>query len=191
MIALALLALAAAAPDPIHGGWKDAAPGPGPRGALAPLACPAGTERQGGTPPELLEEWCEAKDPYGNGRREGPARTYYDDGGLSREERFHEGVRDGPFVELHRNGRRAREGAFAAGRKVGTWRVFFESGAPEEESEWREGSAHGRFVAWWPGGARRTEGRHCGGAQCGRWRTFDRDGRPLGEVDYGEQTLLP
>ncbi len=141
--------------------------------------------------PDLFEEWCEAKDPYGNGRREGPARVYYDDGGLWKEERFHDGVPDGPFVELHRNGRRAREGAYAAGRKSGTWRVFYESGALEEESEWKDGSAHGRFVAWWPGGARRTEGRHCGGTQCGSWRTFDASGQTLGQVDYGEQKLVP
>lgn len=160
------------------------------RGA-APLACPAGTERKGGGPPDLFEEWCEGKDDAGRGRREGPARTWYDDGGLHTEESFHEGQRHGPFVERHRNGKVAREGRYAGGLKVGVWRVAFESGAPEEESEWRDGTAHGRFRAWWPGGAPRVDGRHCGGAQCGRWRTFDASGKVVGEVEYGEQTVAP
>jgi antitoxin component YwqK of YwqJK toxin-antitoxin module len=158
---------------------------------LAPLACPAGAERKGGPPPELHEEWCEGKDPGGRPRREGPARTYYDDGGLWVEETFREGLRDGPFVERHRNGRTAREGTFAAGWKSGPWKVHFESGAPEEESEWREGVPHGRYVSYWRGGGKRTEGRHCGGVQCGTWRTWDEGGRLLGEMDHGEPSVRP
>lgn len=159
--------------------------------AAPPLACPPGTERKGEGPPDGVEEWCEGKDPYGRGRREGPARSWYDGGGLRVTQAFHEGIVDGAFREHHRNGKVAREGTYATGRKVGTWRVYFESGTLEEESEWRDGVAHGRFAAWWPSGARRTEGRRCGGAQCGRWRTFDGDGKPLGEMDYGEQGLAP
>ena len=156
-----------------------------------PLACPAGLARKGAAPPDDLEEWCEGKDPYGNGRREGPARRWYDDGALWITQSFREGIVHGPFRELHRNGKTAREGTYAMGRQVGTWRIWFESGAPEEESDFADGVRHGRFVAWWPTGALRTVGRHCGGSQCGRWRTFDAGGKPLGEVDYGEQRLTP
>jgi antitoxin component YwqK of YwqJK toxin-antitoxin module len=158
---------------------------------LAPLACAAGTTRKGAAPPDDFEEWCEGKDPYGNGRREGPARRWYDDGALWILQSFREGILDGPFRELHRNGRTAREGTYAMGRQVGTWRIWFESGGPEEECEFADGVRHGRFVAYWPTGAIRTEGRHCGGSQCGRWKTFDGQGKPVGEVDYGEQTLKP
>ena len=159
--------------------------------AALPLACPAGAERKGDPPPEGFEQWCEGKDPHGRGRREGPARSWYDDGALWKEQSFREGVPDGSFRELHRNGKLAREGTYAMGEKVGTWRIFFESGALEEESEWTGGVAHGRFVAFWPNGTRRTEGRRCGGAQCGRWRTFDMEGKPLGEIVYDEQTRTP
>lgn len=157
----------------------------------APLECPRGTERRGAPPPEEHEEWCEGKDAAGNGVREGPARTWYDDGAPWIEQRFRAGLREGPYLERHRNGKVAREGAFAAGQKVGPWRLFYESGRPEEASEWRAGVAHGRFLAWWPGGARKIEGRHCGGAQCGIWRSFDEGGRLLGEARYGEQALAP
>lgn len=155
------------------------------------LACPPGTEHRGGVPPEAYEEWCEGKDPAGGPRREGPARVYYDDGGVWREESFREGWRDGPFVEWHRSGRKATEGAFARGEKNGPWRIWYESGALEEEAEWRDGVRHGRFAAYWPNGQRRSSGRHCGGTQCGTWKTFDENGREIGTVEYGEQRLAP
>jgi antitoxin component YwqK of YwqJK toxin-antitoxin module len=159
--------------------------------ALPPLACPPRAERRGAAPPEGFEEWCEGKDDAGRGRREGPARVYYDDGAPWVEETFREGLRDGPFKEWHRNGRTAREGAFSAGRKVGPWRVSYESGAPEEHSEWRDGVPHGPFVSFFAAGGKRTEGRYCGGAQCGTWRTWDEAGRLVGAMEHGEQTLAP
>jgi MORN repeat variant len=162
-------------------------------GALRPLSCPPGSERKGAAPPEGYEEWCEAavEGYVGARQKEGPARVYYDDGRIWVEESFTKGERDGRFVEWHRNGVRAREGAFAGGAKDGRWTVWRESGSVEEECEWQRGVASGRFTSYWPTGKPRTQGRHCGGAQCGRWTTFDEAGRPLGSVDYGEQTARP
>ncbi len=158
-------------------------------GAPPPLACPAGTEHRGAAPPEAYEEWCEGTDVAGGARREGPSRTYYDDGSVWIETAWRAGERDGPFVEWHRGGVKAREGTFANGKRTGRWSTWWESGRLEEESEWRDGVRHGRFVAYWPTGVPRTEGRHCGGAQCGTWRTWDEAGREIGKVDYLEQTF--
>jgi hypothetical protein len=161
--------------------------------APPPLACPAGAQRAGAAPPEGNEEWCEAPIPEmtDKKRREGPARVYYDDGRLWVEESFHAGERDGPFVEWHRNGAKAREGRFARGLKDGAWTVWRDSGRVEEESHWRAGVPDGRFADYWPNGKPRTEGRHCGGAQCGRWSTYDETGKLAGSVEYGEQRREP
>lgn len=159
--------------------------------ASEPVACPRGTERRGDAPPDGFEQWCEGKDASGHGLREGPARVWYDDGGVWIERSFKAGEPDGAYVERHRNGKRAREGAYVRGRKIGTWRLWFESGQLEEETEWRDGSAHGGHTQYWPTGALRTQGRYCGGAQCGRWRSFDPTGKQVGEIEYGEQRLTP
>jgi antitoxin component YwqK of YwqJK toxin-antitoxin module len=169
-VAVALLAVLAAAP---------------------PLACPKGSEPRGAAPPEGYEEWCEAKDAAGRPRREGPSRTYYDDGSLWVETAWRAGELHGPFVERHRGGAKAREGAFADGKKAGRWITSWASGRVEEDCEWKDGVPHGRFASFWPNGSPRTQGRYCGGAQCGRWRSWDVEGRELGTVDYGEQTLSP
>jgi len=159
--------------------------------AGAPLACPPGTEHRGLAPPEGFEEWCEARDETGRARREGPARRYYDDGGLWVDEAFRAGERDGPFAEYHRGGAKAREGVYQRGVKVGRWNIWYASGQVEEESEWRDGVLHGPFVSYWSSGARRAEGRHCGGAQCGTWRTWDERGALLGTVVYAEASFTP
>ncbi len=161
-------------------------------GAAPPLACPGGTEHRGAAPPDAFEEWCEAKDPAGGpARREGPSRTWYDDGSRWVEATWRSGQQHGPFVEWHRNGVKAREGAFADGRKTGRWMTWRDSGRVEEEGDWRDGVPHGHFGSFWPNGKPRTDGRYCGGAQCGTWRTWDDSGREIGRIDYGEQTLVP
>lgn len=157
----------------------------------APLRCPPGTEHRGLAPPEDFEEWCEGKDDAGRFRREGPARQYYDDGGLYIEEQFRAGERDGAFVEYYRGGAKARSGSFARGRKTGLWIVWSAIGAREEEAEFREGVPHGRFTSYWPNGAKKTEGRRCAGAQCGTWRSYDDRGGLVGSGDYAVPTLDP
>lgn len=165
MIALAVLALLAAPPPP--------------------LECPAGTELQGARPMEGFEEYCAGRQLDGKLRREGPARSYYDDGSVWVEARYHDGVLDGPFVERYRTGQVARQGAYQAGGRVGAWRFFHEDGTLQEESSWRKGVQDGPFRSFWPGGKPRSEGRHCLGVQCGEWRSFDQAGRLEGRIEYG------
>ncbi len=149
-----------------------------------PLACPAGTEHHGLPPPDDFEEWCERKDDVGRARRDGPARRFYDDGGLWVEERWAAGQLDGPFVEYHRGGAKARQGTYARGAKTGRWTIWYDSGSLEEESDWKDGVLDGAFVSYWRTGAKRAEGRHCGGMQCGIWRTWDEKGALLGTAVY-------
>lgn len=160
--------------------------------AAAPLDCPAGTRLAGGAPPERFEGWCEGRpDAYGNARRHGPGRRWYDDGAPWMEEQWAEGRRDGPFVEYHRNGRKAREGRYALDDKVGTWTIWFEGGGLEERCDFARNLPHGSFTAWHRNGVKRTEGRYCLGVQCGTWTTWDERGREVGRMEFGEQKGTP
>jgi antitoxin component YwqK of YwqJK toxin-antitoxin module len=140
---------------------------------------------------EGFEEWCEAQAPDGRARREGPARTYYDDGGLWIESTYHEGLLDGAFVERYRGGKIARQGAYQAGLRTGPWRFFHETGSLLEESSWTRGVPDGPFVDYWPSGKERNVGRRCLGAQCGKWTSYDDSGRLLGSMEYGDQRTAP
>ena len=160
-------------------------------GAPTSIACPPGTEHRGARPTDGYEEWCEAPGPDGNARREGPARTYYDDGGVWIESSYHEGRLEGPFLERYRSGMRAREGAYQGGQRTGAWRFFYEDGTLQEEASFVRGVPDGRFADYWPNGKPRNTGRRCLGAQCGPWSSYDEAGRLVGTVEYGEQRPEP
>lgn len=154
--------------------------------AGGPLPCPPGTTRAGEPPPGGFEVWCERPDPAGQGRRHGPSRAWYDDGGIHSEATWRDGVLHGPFVEYYRGGRRARQGEYRDGEKQGAWTVWFENGASAEEAEFDRGRLHGRFASFWENGNRRAEGRYCQGLQCGRWTAWSEDGTLLG-VGFHEE----
>lgn len=170
-----LLALALAADPP-----------PAREADRAPFTCPAGTERQGALPPDGFEAWCEKPDEPPERRREGPWRSYYDDGSLARAGAWRAGKRDGPFTAWHRDGKPAEHGTYAAGEREGPYTIWYESGRVEERCTYDRGEKHGPFATFWPGGGRKVEGRHCRGLQCGRWTTWDEAGRELGSVVYEE-----
>lgn len=158
-----------------------------------PLACPPGTVHRGAQPAEGYEEWCETPPEAegGAGKREGPARAYYDDGGLWIESAYHDGLLDGPYVERFRGGKKARQGAYQAGLRTGAWTFFYEDGTVQEESSFTRGVPDGRFADYWPSGKPRNTGRRCLGAQCGKWLSYDESGRLIGSVEYGEQRSAP
>jgi antitoxin component YwqK of YwqJK toxin-antitoxin module len=152
----------------------------------APLDCPPGSLPAGKPPPFGNAEWCEGPDRAGAAKRQGPARDYYEADLIHVKSTWRDGQLDGPWVQLHRDGRKAIEGAYRAGERHGTWRWWFEGGAPEEEVTFDMGRRHGRFIQWWRNGKKRTEGSFCFGLQCGRWTTWDEEGRLLGTVQYEE-----
>jgi MORN repeat variant len=170
VLALALLA------DPPSGGAA----------AAEPFSCPAGAERQGALPPDGFEVWCERPAEAPGQRREGPARTFYDDGGLAKASAFRRGRLHGTFTEWHRNGKPARAGAYEDGEREGLWTLWYEGGRVEEECAYARGERHGRFASFHPNGRRKVEGRYCRGVQCGTWTTWDEEGRELGKVQYEE-----
>jgi antitoxin component YwqK of YwqJK toxin-antitoxin module len=154
-------------------------------GAGSPL-CPPGSTPAGGPPPDGWEAWCERPDVSGKPRRHGPSRSWYDDGGLRSEATWRDGILDGPFVEYHRGGLRARQGEYREGEKQGMWRIWFQSGVLEEEAEFERGRLQGRFASFWPNGRKRAEGRFCLDIQCGRWTSWSEDGAELGSVVHEE-----
>ena len=161
--------------------------------APPPLACPPGTIRRGAAPMEGFEEWCETPEREGveGGKREGPARTYYDDGGLWVESSYRDGKLDGLFVERYRAGKKAREGAYQAGLRTGPWTFYYEDGTVQEEAGFTKGVPDGHFADYWPSGKPRTSGRRCLGVQCGKWLSYDESGRLSGSVEYSEQSGAP
>lgn len=154
-------------------------------------ACPPGTSAAGEPPPGGPEAFCQRPDVSGRMRRHGPSRAWYDTGEIRSEATWRDGVLDGPFVEYHRGGGRARQGQYRDGEKHGAWTAWFENGLREEEVEYDRGLRHGRFASWYPSGRHRAEGRFCRDVQCGRWTSWGDDGAELGSVVHEEIRAAP
>lgn len=159
--------------------------------ASSPFRCPEGTVRLGASPPAGYEVWCERPEEPPERRREGPERTYYDDGGLAKASEWKAGRLHGPFVEWYRNGRPARAGEYRDGEREGVWKVFFENGPLEEECGYQGGERHGRFASYFADGRRRVEGRFCHGLQCATWTSWDDEGRVVGSTEYEDIHATP
>lgn len=159
--------------------------------AVKPFTCPPGTLPAGTPPPFGNAQWCEGTDPSGARKRQGPARDFYDVDLVHVESTWRDGQLDGPWVQYHRDGKKAAEGAYRAGEKHGPWTYWFESGQVSEEIGFAMGRRHGRFVQWWPGGKKRTEGSFCFGLQCGRWTTWNEEGSELGSIVYEQIRATP
>jgi len=145
-----------------------------------------GTRPAGQPPPAGNAEWCEGPDASGVTKRQGPASDWYEADLVHVQSTWRDGRLDGPWVELHRDGRKAVEGGYRVGERHGTWRWWYEGGAPEEEVTYDMGRRHGRFVQWWRNGRKRAEGTFCFGGQCGRWTSWAEDGKELGTIQYEE-----
>ena len=150
------------------------------------LDCPPGTTHAGEPPPYGNSEWCERPGPDGKPRRHGPARDYLDLDLVHVESTWRDGFLDGPWMQYHRDGKKAAEGRYRDGERDGPWTFWYASGKVEEEATYEMGRRHGRFVQWWPNGKRRTDGRFCLGLQCGEWTAWNEDGALLGTVTYEE-----
>jgi antitoxin component YwqK of YwqJK toxin-antitoxin module len=159
--------------------------------AVKPLVCPPGALPAGQPPPFGNAQWCEGPDASGTRKRQGPARDFYDVDLIHVESTWRDGRLDGPWVQFHRDGRKAAEGRYRAGEKHGPWTYWFEGGQVSEEVAFDMGRRHGRFVQWWPGGKKRTEGSFCFGLQCGRWTTRAEDGTELGTIVYEQIRATP
>lgn len=73
---------------------------------------------------------------YKDGVRQGPARSYYPNGKLWKENNFVDGKLDGVAQIFFRNGKVKRETNYSAGKRDGKYTEYFKSGNPKLEVEY-------------------------------------------------------
>jgi len=129
----------------------------------ARFACPEGTRREGGAPPERFRIWCEKPGPAGEPILHGPWRQWYADS-----------------EQLH------SEGAYTEGRRSGLWRWWLATGRLFHRVEFEAGAP----VGWCARGTRFEESELPGGAllhRCSEERRYRH--QPL-DRDLDRQVLL-
>ena len=116
------------------------------------LECPEGSVRKESSPPQGKRVECVRSD----------------------------GLRHGPFEELHPDGGPRQRGAFRNGREVGLWQKFHLNGWIRNEARFRDGVLHGLMRSWYEDGTLNEIGFVWNGKLHGRAHGFHADGS-LGE----------
>ncbi|PPK84269.1 TonB family protein [Neolewinella xylanilytica] len=76
----------------------------------------------------------------------GPARKWFDEGGLRSEVTFVHGLEEGIYVDYHRNGAVASTGTYRRGQKTGTWLHYRNDGTLYKSANYRAGKLDGPSI---------------------------------------------
>jgi antitoxin component YwqK of YwqJK toxin-antitoxin module len=154
-------------------------------------ACPVGTRVAG----RDLDRWCET----GEGRRHGPAVSYWSPSQIRSRGEFRDGELHGTWVEHDWAGQPRSHRVFDRGQRVGCWRLWlgaslqvrecyqadhaegiFERwsslGKLVEQGSYHEGHKHGLWKVWSDEGFLLREGSYHAGRRHGPWRFWNQDG---------------
>jgi hypothetical protein len=145
-------------------GWPSAQPQPGTATPqivgssetpatrpVAPLVCPAGTQTNDRLPAygaTEYEQWCSRPD----GVRHGPLVTWHANGRPSIAGQYRDGVEDGTWTHWHPTGERRSVHTYVDGKPHGVWRDWHPNGKLEQESHYVAGERHGRATRWYANG---------------------------------------
>jgi antitoxin component YwqK of YwqJK toxin-antitoxin module len=102
---------------------------------------------------------------------------------------FGEPVLHGPFVEFHKNGKKALEGNYENGASNGRWAFYDDQGRLTGETEFLRGTYNGTRVEYRAPGVKKFEEHWDRGSLHGPSVKFDEKGQKLVEMQFEKGVL--
>lgn len=102
---------------------------------------------------------------------------------------FGEPVLHGPYVEFHKNGQKALEGAYENGASNGRWVFFDDKGQKTGETEFLRGTYNGMRVEYRAPGVKKFEENWERGSLHGLSTKFDEKGQKQSEAQFDKGVL--
>jgi len=128
--------------------------------------------------------WQEvAIDEDGSQIPHGLTTQFWPNGQKKLEMMYNCGLREGPRRSWYEDGSLWAVGEFKNGRDHGTWEVWYPDGTKSQEFTMDEGAWHGTHTTWHPNGQKRSEVLWVHGQRQGPARVWDEDGN-LVKVDH-------
>jgi antitoxin component YwqK of YwqJK toxin-antitoxin module len=131
------------------------------------------------------------KDADGNFIRHGTSTVWYENGQKKSEQRFTDGVPNGPRNTWYIEGRKWTEGEYVDGLEDGTWRAWYPDGTPQTEWTMARGVWHGLYTEWHTNGKKRIEVEFVQGKRQGPVTTWDEQGVVVFRSDYVDGVEQP
>ncbi|MFK7988134.1 MAG: hypothetical protein AB8I08_19090 [Sandaracinaceae bacterium] len=106
---------------------------------------------------------------YEGGKKVGIWTSFYEDGAVSAEETFVDGLLHGDNVYFHTSGEVRARGRSEAGKSEGTWAYFHDSGAPSFTLDYVAGQKNGPYTYTEADGRVKTTGAYRNDKFVGQW----------------------
>ncbi len=109
---------------------------------------------------------------YSNGKINGTARWYFEDGTEKKVENYKEGILDGQTIKYSRPGIKDKEVMYKNGVMDGSYKSYFENQNPQIEMTYKSGKEHGPVKYYHENTQLALEGEYKGGMQIGKWKRY-------------------
>ena len=124
--------------------------------------------------------------PFVDGVLHGVVRAFWTEGDVPLSEiTWHNGFKQGPWVEWFQNGQVSLQGSYANDQFHDTWEGFYEDGTPEREVSFEYGSRTGTWTYWWQNSQVRGTGTYVDDVAQDGWTFFLEDGTPATAQEVG------
>jgi len=120
------------------------------------------------------------------GRRSGPWKVFWPEGGVRAEGPYFEGLREGDWKFFARDGRLEQEGGYRTGQWHGRWVWYHSGGSKHRDEGYRKGMEEGVFTEWSAAGDTLAHGLYERGRKQAGWVEHVNDDRRLGSYVDGE-----
>ncbi len=132
-----------------------------------PMSCPEGTRHQQAETSKGVEHWCDR-----NGTMHGPFLRLHKNGKKQTSGAYLNNLPDGPWIWWHASGKESEKGKYVKGKQTGSWTKWYESGAREEEGDYLQGRKQGTWTKWFESGAKMESGIYHNGMKSSLWTYY-------------------
>ena len=85
----------------------------------------------------------------GNEDFRGVVTYYYNDGTVSKKEKYKKGELDGPYKEYYPTGELKVDGTYVNGKKQRNWKIYYKSGKIKTKGKYRNGEKVGEWTTYY------------------------------------------
>lgn len=136
-------------------------------------ACPAGSVKFGGAPPEHTAVGCKNE----NGKNVGRATKFFPNGMKQEEGQFEDHFAEGTWTAWNEAGQKISETEYKRGKKDGLETIWYPGGPIKSQRPYVGGKRHGVVIIWDEQEKKRTAVPYVNGAQHGNEARWDIEGQ--------------
>ena len=118
--------------------------------------------------------------------KDGPYKTYYENGQIEHEGIYEDGKAHGIWKSYYENGQLKSEGIYEDDKAYGIFKSYYENGQLQQEGIYEDGKAHGIWKSYYENGQLKSEGIYKDDIKVGPWLHYDSFGKFEDKVIFSD-----